>query len=175
MRQSLKYAGMSGWITARHACLLFLLLGCAHDPWKDLRSSSSQTERFYVFKTKDFNYDQDTFGVFCSDEYSTRQYLNDVVGGPYSPRDCDAALEGPRKSRRDEFESLMKKIPYRRYKKQILSRSISIGMPKEVVLLIEGEPSDINRTVTTGAVSEQLVYPDKYIYIKNGKVITIQD
>ena len=51
-----------------------------------------------------------------------------------------------------------------------------IGMTKEEVLNSSwGRPESINRTITDSGVSEQWVYYNRYVYIENGVVTSIQD
>jgi hypothetical protein len=53
---------------------------------------------------------------------------------------------------------------------------LEIGMTKEEVLKILGEPKDINKTITANGVSEQWVYfGDRYLYFEDGILTTIQD
>lgn len=53
---------------------------------------------------------------------------------------------------------------------------LEIGMTKEEVLEIFGEPKDINRTITADSVSEQWVYSGGiYLYFEDGILTTIQD
>lgn len=41
-------------------------------------------------------------------------------------------------------------------------------MSKDMIILIKGEPDDINRTVTAGIVYEQWIYPSyEYLYFEN--------
>ena len=62
----------------------------------------------------------------------------------------------------------------------VSSRKVFIGMPKAFVLLSWGIPSDINRTIHESVDSEQWVYrrgqySSDYVYIRDGKVESLQD
>lgn len=71
------------------------------------------------------------------------------------------------------------KLKYGVWYEYIKSKTIIIGMPKEVVLEILGQPVRINKTVTADVVREQWVYerydatldmywPYLYLYFENG-------
>ena len=52
---------------------------------------------------------------------------------------------------------------------------ITIGMTSEQVLLIWGEPTEKNNTVTASGASEQWIYPgDNYLYFDNGIMTSYQ-
>jgi len=54
--------------------------------------------------------------------------------------------------------------------------NVCIGMRRDIVLKVCGDPDKINTTTTKYGKSEQFIYRDKqYIYIDNGKVSAIQD
>jgi len=64
------------------------------------------------------------------------------------------------------------------------ARRVAIGMSRLALLCSWGDPGysgAINRTVTARGVSEQWVYRDavakrtRYIYVRDGKVVTMQD
>lgn len=58
----------------------------------------------------------------------------------------------------------------------IKQHRIIIGMTRTQVIASWGKPDDINRTITEGHVSEQLIYPNsKYAYVDNGVLTAIQD
>ncbi|TFF32177.1 hypothetical protein [Mucilaginibacter psychrotolerans] len=61
--------------------------------------------------------------------------------------------------------------------KTIKKGDVYIGMNKNIVLLIEGEPEKINRSTNAYTVHEQWVYSNhtKYYYFDNGKLTNIQD
>lgn len=50
-----------------------------------------------------------------------------------------------------------------------------IGMSADDCQMLLGYPQDINTTVTEHGTSEQWVYPDKYVYIEDGKVVSYQE
>lgn len=53
---------------------------------------------------------------------------------------------------------------------------VKIGMRRNIILKVCGEPDKINTTTTRYGKFEQLIYDDKlYIYIENGRVSAIQD
>jgi hypothetical protein len=59
---------------------------------------------------------------------------------------------------------------------QIETKTISIGMNREQVLLSWGEPRDIKTTVTADGRREQWIYgDDRFVYVTNGVVSGIQD
>jgi hypothetical protein len=59
---------------------------------------------------------------------------------------------------------------------QIESKTVSIGMNAEQVLLSWGQPRDIKTTVTADGRREQWVYwDDRFVYVTNGAVTGIQD
>ena len=51
---------------------------------------------------------------------------------------------------------------------------VKMGMPKELVYILLGYPNKVNKTVFQNHTSEQLVYDNKYIYLDNDQVTTIQ-
>ena len=67
-----------------------------------------------------------------------------------------------------------------KYKEKVIGNYIAIGMNKYELEASVGLPEDINRTVTSGSISEQWCYGDllsgaQYIYLKNGIVTSYQD
>jgi hypothetical protein len=52
---------------------------------------------------------------------------------------------------------------------------ITIGMNKEMIIDILGEPKDINRDIGSWGVHEQWVYEKKYLYFENGILTSWQD
>ena len=67
-----------------------------------------------------------------------------------------------------------------RYGTDIFNGTIRMGMTKKMVKEVLGEPSDINRTVTTHSTSEQWVYDKEgskteYYYFDNGRLSSWQD
>ncbi|MBN4063499.1 hypothetical protein JYT79_01825 [Cardiobacterium sp. AH-315-I02] len=52
---------------------------------------------------------------------------------------------------------------------------IWVGAPEAYALLSWGRPTDINRTITANGKQEQWVYGGGYLYVKNGKVIAMQN
>lgn len=149
-----------------------LLLGCMTAPYKAASSP------YYVFQTKELNFESGRYGIFCSNEYSIRVHLNTLSSGPFdSSYECESSetLANLRNQRKAEIETIFKDPKIKRYRKMIESGEVKIGMPRKAVILSLGEPSDINRTQTYNSESEQLVYPGKYIYIRNDRVEAIQD
>src|SRR5699024_10110423 len=71
---------------------------------------------------------------------------------------------------RDDFEEI-------EYENKLKETPPQIGMTdKEVRLSSWGEPKKVNTTTTQFGVSEQWVYSmDRYIYLEDGIVLTIQD
>lgn len=59
----------------------------------------------------------------------------------------------------------------------VMNAKIEIGMTKEMVTMIYGEPNDINKTTMSAGISEQWIYNvfKIYVYFENGKVSAIQD
>jgi|WetSurMetagenome_2_1015567.scaffolds.fasta_scaffold216903_1 hypothetical protein len=51
---------------------------------------------------------------------------------------------------------------------------LKIGMKKDIVLKICGTPNNVNKTIDKSGVHEQLVYTNKYVYIDNEIVTSIQ-
>jgi len=69
------------------------------------------------------------------------------------------------------------------FSKEIRERRLAIGMPKELVALIKGSPDKINKTVSSGGISEQWVYRYKlgnvgiathYLYMQDGTLTVFQ-
>jgi len=65
-------------------------------------------------------------------------------------------------------------------KNALLEGKFFIGMDKEQIKVLFGEPENINRTVTKNVVSEQWIYGnlgygEKYLYFKNGILESWQD
>jgi hypothetical protein len=78
-----------------------------------------------------------------------------------------------------EIEAFIKahpKLPASR-KKLLRERTTEIGMTKDEIELLYGEPAQINRTGGTFGIHEQWVYPDsnEYLYFENGKLTAWQD
>ena len=61
------------------------------------------------------------------------------------------------------------------YGSLILQGRVVIGMTKDQCIEALGHPTRINRTTTASMVSEQWVYSSRYLYFKNGVLVTIQD
>lgn len=57
----------------------------------------------------------------------------------------------------------------------LLNGVIWIGMTANELKISQGEPQDINRTITKYGTDEQWIYGDRYVYLENGIVTTIQD
>ena len=62
----------------------------------------------------------------------------------------------------DEYKQL-----YGGFYKNILKKTVKIGMPKEALEIAWGKPDKINRS---SYGSDQWVYNGQYVYIENGKV-----
>lgn len=140
------------------------------------KQTEPQSEPYYIFRTKDLVYEEPEYGVFCSNHSLSDVY--ERVSSAFEYRwNCDNSedLINVRKERATEFSNLIKKHPYNRYKRQIEKKVVTLGMHREVVLLIFGSPEAINTTTTLNGVYEQFVYPRMYIYFTNGKISTIQD
>ncbi len=80
----------------------------------------------------------------------------------------------------DSSSSVMSRMD-NEIKKAIDERRIAAGMTKEDVIESWGYPRDINRTSTSGVVSEQWCFgdilegTDRYVYFENGEVTSWQD
>jgi hypothetical protein len=57
----------------------------------------------------------------------------------------------------------------------ISNKNVHIGMTTEQVKAAWGRPETLNRTVSSGTVSEQWVYGSTYLYIENGVMTSYQD
>ena len=57
---------------------------------------------------------------------------------------------------------------------RILNGKVKIGMTKEMATLSWGDPKSVNKTVTSGKVSEQWVYDSNYLYFDNGVLTAMQ-
>lgn len=88
----------------------------------------------------------------------------------------------------DSIATVYEKEEERKRKKKIISKygkelgslifagKVRIGMTKEMCIASWGEPYDINKTITSGAIREQWVYSLKsYLYFENGTLTTIQN
>lgn len=64
-----------------------------------------------------------------------------------------------------KVEDFKRRFP--NYYKNIIKRTIRVGMPEEAVLLSWGKPEKINRS---SYGSDQWVYDGDYVYMENGKV-----
>lgn len=62
-------------------------------------------------------------------------------------------------------------------KKNICEQMVFIGMTKDELLFVAGDPDNINRTVSSGSVTEQWVYNryNQYYYFHNGELRSWQD
>jgi len=58
--------------------------------------------------------------------------------------------------------------------KDIQQGYIWIGMTKDMLFESWGKPSNINKTVTSYSVHEQMIYGTSYVYVENGKVTSWQ-
>ena len=52
---------------------------------------------------------------------------------------------------------------------------VSVGMTNEQVILSIGSPDKINKDTGVDAITEQWVYPHKFVYLHSGKVTDVQD
>ncbi len=52
---------------------------------------------------------------------------------------------------------------------------IEIGMDEHEVIAILGHPKEVNTSVGAWGTHKQYVYPDRYVYIENGKVTSWQE
>ena len=60
--------------------------------------------------------------------------------------------------------------------KLIMQSIVQIGWSKQMCIESWGEPSDINKTITSGSVHEQWVYGNnQYLYFDDGKLTAIQN
>jgi len=67
-------------------------------------------------------------------------------------------------------EMVQRKLAIKKY------GNVRIGMRRDIVFKVCGDPDKINTTITRYGKSEQFIYEDKlYIYIDNGRVSAIQD
>lgn len=149
-----------------------LMLGCAAQPPREVRVFRAEYGA-YIDNISDLK--EPNYGVACKDWYNPTT----AVAGPFSiMNECEFSpqVEKIRDERKAAMAMLLKKQPYAKYKKQIKDNSVVIGMPKEIVALIMGQPDDINRTITASGTVEQWIYGDsKYIYFTNNKVTALQD
>lgn len=74
--------------------------------------------------------------------------------------------ENQRKKSISEF--LIKNPKFKSFESACIDRKIKIGMPRELLYLSWGSPSQINSTVVRGMTSEQLIYGTQYVYLRNG-------
>lgn len=67
------------------------------------------------------------------------------------------------------------KTKFKEFWSKVLQNKVALGMNEEMVRLAWGEPEHINRTVVSGAVSNQWIYKSgEFAYFTNGKVTAIQ-
>ncbi len=60
--------------------------------------------------------------------------------------------------------------------KLIMESVVQIGWSKQMCIESWGEPSDINKTITSNTVHEQWVYGNnQYLYFEDGKLTAIQN
>lgn len=78
------------------------------------------------------------------------------------------------KAKADRLKELSAKYG-KKYAALIAENRFSIGMTKAMVIEAIGQPDDINRTVTTGGVSEQWIYGRTYVYFSGDRVTSFQD
>lgn len=81
-----------------------------------------------------------------------------------------------------EIETFISEHPQttKQHRELLRAREIAIGMSQDEVLLLYGEPAQVNRTGTAGGIDEQWVYPvsdmeAEYLYFTNGKLNAWQD
>jgi len=60
-------------------------------------------------------------------------------------------------------------------KDAIIGNEVALGMNKDQVVFVLGNPKDINKTVGTWGVHEQWVYNYQYVYFENGEVTSWQE
>ncbi len=90
--------------------------------------------------------------------------FNDIEGYPYSDKMLILSKQ---------YELLYNEFNERKKNREIYG-DIKIGMKKEIALKICGAPNNVNKTIDKSGTHEQLVYSNKYIYIDNGTVTSIQ-
>ncbi len=56
-----------------------------------------------------------------------------------------------------------------------MQSKVQIGMSKEMCIESWGEPTKINRTITSGSIHEQWVYYKSYLYFDDGILSGIQN
>lgn len=93
--------------------------------------------------------------------------------------------EKPAEAKQDDNPSERPQDKYFREQQKfyelVKQKKVAIGMSALQVIGAWGPASDINRTVTSGGVQEQWVYPgeseykNRYVYIENNVVTAIQD
>ncbi len=173
---------LSFWSICQPLVLLFSVItiaGCSSFGYDGARNDlhyQRDARPYYIFKTRELNFDEGQYGVFCSQEHLSLSKINIESGGPYnSSQECNNSdtLSALRDEREKEVRSVFKK--YGKYKNNIINGEVKIGMPKAVVIYALGEPFDTNTTETSGSYTEQLVYSSQYIYIRSGRVSAIQD
>lgn len=75
-----------------------------------------------------------------------------------------------------DIESYVKNNPkFKKFGKDARKKTVTLGMPEDLVYLSLGKPARVNRSVGRYGVHLQLVYGGSYIYIRNGLVSSWQD
>lgn len=79
------------------------------------------------------------------------------------------------KSRVTAIDELVAKGYSKQKANDLLNGVIWIGMSATELKISLGTPQDVNRTINKYGTSEQWIYGDRYVYLENGIVTTIQD
>lgn len=80
------------------------------------------------------------------------------------------------KQRISDIDFYVKENPkFKKFGKDAKKKSVTLGMPEELVYLAVGKPIRVNRSVGRYGVHLQLVYGGSYIYVRNGFVSSWQD
>jgi len=105
--------------------------------------------------------------------------IDKEIGQETSKREEEIRLaeESNQKIRAEKQKADRKNAMIAKYGDQIASRildgTVWLGMTDEMARDSWGEPSKINRTVTSNLVHEQWVYPSVYLYFENGILTNI--
>lgn len=84
-------------------------------------------------------------------------------------RSIDKAKEKERVKKINKYFAANQK--YSNFKQDALDRKIALKMPKEILILSWGKPTQTNITSGLFGTKEQLVYPNSnYVYVKEGNV-----
>lgn len=144
----------------------------------DNKTITGKFKKVKLEKTNDNKYEMEEGGFFqitnekiCMNLYSTdyKCIVNFYIGNGYeieTKRRAKDLIESSYQSHKKLFGDFTAQC--------IKEKKVKIGMKGIAIVLILGQPNEINETETENDISKQWVYENLYIYTDNGIVTVIQ-